>query len=55
MGVLTMSEGRGGVRRDIEGFAAGVEARIPAAPKASREVACAREPVWPDHPAGSGR
>jgi L-fucose/D-arabinose isomerase len=47
VGILTMSDGREGVHRDIENFALGVENRIAAALEdAGHEVVRAREPVW---------
>ena len=47
VGILTMSDGREGVHRDIEGFALGVEKRIASALEdAGHEVVRAREPVW---------
>ena len=47
VGVLTMSDGREGVHRDVEKFARGVEAEISAALEAAgHEVVRAREVVW---------
>jgi L-fucose/D-arabinose isomerase len=47
VGILTMSDGREGVHRDIEKFALGVEGRIASQLEDSgHEVVRAREPVW---------
>ena len=47
VGILTMSDGREGVHRDIEKFAHGVEDEIAGAlEKAGHEVVRAPEPVW---------
>ena len=47
VGILTMSDGREGVHRDIEKFALGVEKRIVSAlEEAGHEVVRARELVW---------
>lgn len=47
VGILTMSDGREGVHRDIEKFARGVEDEITGAlEKAGHEVVRAPEPVW---------
>ena len=45
--LLTVSDGREGVHRDIEGFAASVERRIAAVlEQAGHHVVCAQELVW---------
>ena len=47
VGILTMSDGREGVHRDIERFALGIEERIASALEESgHEVVRASGPVW---------